>query len=203
MITFKQTIADMRVDIARRAALEGAALTLFELLPVIVKKGVVAVILYRLSRYCVARRWPVIPKLLTLLEHFYTRNEISPHAILGAGLVIGDGGGIGITQVTVAGSNCTFLGRNSLTLGAMEDFDVSRDRIVLGDHCVIGMGVRVMRPVSLPAGTQVKPNSVVIAASDRPGSILSGIPAKRRGSASYEQVMLWNPLYGGYIGASK
>lgn len=203
MITFQQTVNNLRQDLARRVVLEDSPITLFGLLPVILKKGVVTVIIYRLSHYSVSRGWKLAAKLLTLLEHFYTRNEISPHAVLGAGLVIADAGAIGITQVTIAGTNCTFLGRNSLTLGAMEDFDVERDRIVLGNHCVVGTGVRIMRPVSLPDGTQVKPNSVVIAASDKPGSILSGIPAKRRGAASYDEIVKWNPLYGGFIGASK
>jgi serine acetyltransferase len=199
VISWKQTLRELRADLARRRLIDGVGSGPLATLALLFKRGVVAVVLYRLSRYCLHRRLAVVCRLLTLVEFLYTKDEISPHAAIGPGLVLGDGGGIGITRVTVAGRNCTFLGCNSITLGAMEDFDVERDRIVIGDHCVFGPRARVMRPLSLANGTQVKANSIVLSSTQSPGMTLSGIPARRRASVAYEDVVRWNPLRGGFL----
>jgi serine acetyltransferase len=199
MVTFKQTIDHLKADFHRRQTLEGNPAGPLGLLSVLLKRGMIAVILYRLSRYCVLNRLKVLARLLAVVEYFYTKNEISPIADLGPGLVLADSGAIGITQVTVAGKNCTFLGCNSITLGAMEDFDVNRDRIVLGDHCVIGIRARIMRPVHIANGTQVKSNSVVLLPVEKVGSTVFGVPAKRRSIDNYEDIVRWNPLRSGFI----
>lgn len=199
MVTLKQTFSDLKADFNRRRLLEGKPRGIYAAFTVLLKRGMVAVILYRISRYCVHHRMAWLHRILTMIEFVYTKNEISPLAQVGPGLVVGDGGGVGITQVTIAGKNCTFLGCNSITLGAMEAFDVNTHRIVIGDNCVIGSGVRIMRPISIADGTQIKPNSVVMLAVEKVGSTISGIPAKRRNIDSYDEIIKWNPLYGGYI----
>jgi serine O-acetyltransferase len=204
MITFKQTIEYLKADIQRRVLLEGKPAGLISTLSVLFKCGVVTVILYRFSHYLMGTRFSFLHKILALIEHFYTKNEVSAVAQIGPGLVLGDGGGIGITRVTIAGKNCTFLGSNSITLGAMDAYDVEKDRIVLGDHCVVGARVRIMRPMQIADGTQIKNNSVVVFPVDKVGSVISGIPAKRRSVETYENVISWNPLKGGFIaGQSK
>lgn len=199
MVTFRQTIRNLAADIRRRKMLEGKSDHGFSTFSILFKGGVVSVILYRISRYIIHTRFRFLYKLLVLIEHFYTKNEISPLADLGPGLVIADCGGVGITRVTVAGENCTFLGANSITLGAMEGFDLEKDRISIGNHCVIGSRVRIIRPVTIADATQIKNNSVVMFSVDKVGSVVAGFPAKRRSVESLEHVLAWNPLNGGAI----
>lgn len=198
-MTFKETIQNLKADIRRRKVLEGKNQGVFSTFSIFFKGGVVSVILYRISRYLIHTRFSCLYKILVLLEHFYTKNEISPVADLGAGLVIADCGGIGITRVTIAGKNCTFLGANSITLGAMEGFDLEKDHIVIGNNCVIGSRVRIIRPVQIADATQIKNNSVVMFSVDKVGSVISGFPAKRRSVENLESVLSWNPLFGGAI----
>lgn len=198
-MTLKETIQNLKADIRRRKVLEGKSQGIFSTFSILLKGGVVSVILYRISRYLVYTRLSFLYKILILLEHFYTKNEISPIADLGPGLVVADCGGIGITCVTIAGKNCTFLGANSITLGAMEGFDLEKDHIVIGNDCVIGSRVRIIRPVQIADATQIKNNSVVMFSVDKPGSIISGFPAKRRSVESVDGVLSWNPLFGGAI----
>ncbi len=199
MVTFKQTLEYLAADIRRRKQLERKPAGLISTLSIIFKCGVVSVILYRFSHYLVHTRFSFLHRILAIIDQVYSKSEVSAHAKAGPGLVLGDGGGIGLTQVAIVGKNCTFLGCNSITLGAMEDFDVNQHHILIGDHCVIGTYVRIMRPVEIAAGTQIKNNSVVMFSADKVGSVLSGIPAKRRSVENYENVIQWNPLKGGYI----
>lgn len=199
MVTFKQTMQNLAADIRRRKVLEGKNAGFFSTLCVLFKGGVVSVILYRISRYLIHTRFSFLYKILVLIEHFYTKNEISPIADLGPGLVIADCGGVGLTRVTIAGENCTFLGANSITLGAMEGFDLEKEHIVIGNHCVIGSRVRIIRPVEIADATQIKNNSVVMFSVDKVGSVVSGFPAKRRSVEKLETVLAWNPLFGGAI----
>ena len=199
MVTLHQTWSDFREDLARRRTLEGWPPGAFPTLKLFSKAGVLVVMLYRLSRWASQNRLRVLVRPLAAVNYFLTRCEISAHADLGPGLVVADCGLVGITGVIVAGRNCTFLGRNTLTLGAMEGFDLAHERIRLGDHCVLGPGARVMRPVTLAAATQVKANSVVLTSMERTGSTVAGVPAKRRALDDYHQIIRWNPLYGGFL----
>ena len=198
-MTLKETIQNLKADIRRRKVLEGKSQGFFSTVSILFKGGVVSVILYRISHYLIHTRFSFLYRLLILLEHFYTKNEISPVADLGPGLVIADCGGVGITRVTIAGKNCTFLGANSITLGAMEGFDLEKDHILIGNDCVIGSRVRIIRPVQIADATQIKNNSVVMFSVDKPGSVISGFPAKRRSTENPESVLSWNPLFGGAI----
>lgn len=199
MVTFKQSMNNLAADIRRRKVLEGKGDGAFATLSILFKPGVVAVILYRVSRYLIHTRFKFLCKVIGYIEYFYTRSEISPFADLGPGLVLADCGAIGITRVTITGENCTFLGANSITLGAIEGFNVETDRIEIGDQCVIGLRARIMRPVKIADGTQIKNNSIVMFSIDKVGSVVSGFPAKRRSVESLEKVLDWNPLIGGPI----
>lgn len=199
MVTFKQTITNLKADFARRILLEGNWTGILGVLAVLFKRGMVTVIVYRLSRYCIYNRLGIISRLLVIVDYLYTKNEISPIADLGPGLVLADSSGIGIGSVTIVGKNCTIFGCTTTTLGVMETYDVCKDRIVLGDHCVIGTRVRIMRPLLLANGTQILANSVVLLSVEKEGCTISGVPAKRRAIDSYEDIVTWNPLHGGFI----
>jgi len=201
MVTLKETVENMRMDFKRRLLLEGIQSGFFNKLLVLLKPSMVGVILYRLSRFFAHHKLGLINKLLAAIQMLYCRWEISPMAEIGPGLVVGSAS-VGLTSFVIAGRNCTFLGRNTVSLGAMEGIDMNEDKIVIGDDCVFGVGAKVMRAVNIAAGAQVQPNAVVIRTEKNEGSTLAGIPARRRGIETYDEIVNWNPLYSGKIGGA-
>jgi serine acetyltransferase len=157
------------------------------------------VICYRLSHYLVSTRLSFICRLLHVITFFYSRIEIDPYATIGPGLVLGDIGGIGIPGKSIIGKNCTFLGFNTLTLNKISGVDFHVAQIVLGDHCVLGVRAKIMRPITIADGAQIKDSSLVMFSVANVGTTLSGIPAKKRRIDSYEDIIKWNPLMGGLI----
>lgn len=199
-ITFKQTVSHMQADFSRRMLLESKQGFISGLI-VFFKRGMVAAFLYRLSRYCALHDYRVFTLMIMKVSAAYAELEISPLAEIGPGLVLADTGGIGINHAATIGSNCTFLGCSTLTLGAMDNLDEADAQIVIGDYCTMGHRAKIMRPVWLANGTQINANAVVMRSVVEVGSVLSGIPAKASSVEDYAQIMRWNPLYGGFMRA--
>ncbi len=195
-MTFTRMRALIRADLARRLVLEGAPPTLRRTLGLLPRPGCAAVVLFRLNQWLEARRLRLLSKLVELVLFYWARVELHPGAQIGPGLVLPDVGGVGIPAFARIGESCTLTGPVLLTIGGMEGIDLAHDRIVLGDDCVLGTGVRILGAVALADGTQVKPNSVVITSTTHPGTVLAGIPARRRGNLPLETIQQWNPLRG-------
>lgn len=198
MVTLKKTLQHIRLDFNRRVRLEESRNFLSKLATT-VKPGVVGAVCYRLSRYFVQGKLSLLCRPLLFIEHIYARNEISPHAEIGPGLVLGDIGAIGVIDEVSIGKNCTFIGFNTLTMNQVSGVDFMVDRIDVGDHCVFGSRAKVMRPTVIADGAQIKDNSVVMFPVKKKGTTLSGVPAKRRRIDSYEEIISWNPLIGGFL----
>jgi len=156
----------------------------------------VGVICYRLSHYLAQTKLSPLCRILLFIEHAYTRNEISPYAYIGPGLVLGDIGAIGVTYGTEIGKNCTLLGFNTFALNAIKGIDFTVDKIVMGDHCVLGIRAKIMRAITIADGAQIKENSVVMFSVNKKGTTLAGVPAKRSRVDVYEDIIQWNPYNG-------
>ncbi|PCI60653.1 MAG: hypothetical protein COB34_02180 [Methylophilaceae bacterium] len=198
MVTLKTTLQHIRLDFNRRVQLEESRHFLSKL-ATIIKPGMVGAICYRLSRYFVQGKLSILCRPLLLIEHIYARNEISPHAEIGPGLVLGDIGAIGVIDEVRVGKNCTFIGFNTLTMNQVSGVDFMVDKINVGDYCVFGSRAKVMRPVTIEDGAQIKDNSVVMFSVKKKGSTLTGVPAKRKRIDTYEAIINWNPLIGGVL----
>ncbi len=196
MVTWQETTIAIKADIKRRLILGEHPVNMLAAICIMFKPGVMTVLLYRLSRFCFYNHLKAFCKMIGLLVQLINTSEISPQADIGGGLVIADGGAVGIPGTAIIGENCTFMGLNTFTLGAMEDEPNPDDRITVGNYCVFGVFTRVVRPVTLPDGTQVKPGSVVISSVKKTGQTLSGIPARRKAQHEYEYVQSWNPIKG-------
>lgn len=195
-VTWQETIQHIKADIKRRLILDQQPVELLYAITALVKPGVMVVMIYRLSRFCHYHRLRALCKVFSLMTQLINTSEVSPLADIAGGFVIADAGAIGIPAATTIGKNCTFMGLNSITLGAMQHEPGPDDRIIIGDHCVLGTFSRVMRPVSLANGTQVKPCSVVISSVKKEGQSLVGVPARRKQQTDYEAIKRWNPLKG-------
>ncbi len=199
MVTLKKTLQDIATDYRRRILLSRKQNS-FTKYTEIFKPGMVCVICYRLSRYCIQGRLKFLCPILVLIEGLYTRNEISPRASIGPGLVLSDIGAIGIIDEAVIGKNCTLLGFNTLTIYGAEGDDPESDSVVtLGDHCVLGVRSKVMRPITIANGCQIKEGSVAMFSVAKEGSTLSGNPARRKEVYDYDDIVRWNPLLGGNL----
>lgn len=196
MITFSKTIEDIKADYKRRMQLEEKPINVWSFVCVFFKPGMLNVLFYRLSRYCFHHRIPVVCKLAIVLSQVINSTEIAPQADIGPGLYIENSGGVGIPASTSVGKNCTFFGCAVITLGALSDAPDAQDYIALGDYCVMGGRSRIMRPINLANGTQVKPLAVVISSTTKEGQIVAGVPAKRKSVEDYALIQNWNPVLG-------
>ena len=195
-ISLKQTLLNSKLDMKRRCALDGRAFNLISCVIMLLNRGVMSVLIYRAKRYFYLKKSVnliIFAKLLRYIEFHYCHNEIDPQAIIGHGLVLSDYGGIAISKVNVIGTNCTFIGKATLTLGGMDNVHED-ERIVLGNHCVIGPNVRIASSINIANGVQVKSNSVVMEDINTDGSIISGFPAKIVSNVSLASVINWNPI---------
>jgi serine acetyltransferase len=192
-MTFAGTIALIEADVRRRLMLEGRPVNLGNAIRLAPMPGVVGVVAYRITNFLHQANHKMLARIIDDIQHLYTGFEIHPGSIIGPGLVFGDRPGGGISEHVTIGRNCTVLGGSTMTLNA-NGIDLSRGRIVLGDHCIIGVGARIVGAVTLGDCTQIKPNAVVLHSSPVAGGILDGIPARRTAVAPVDAVMRWNPL---------
>ena len=198
-MTAAETFALIKADVRRRLTLEGRRINLTNAAAVAFKPGVVAVVAYRVINHLHFARRRVLARILDDLQQLYTGTEIHAGSVIGPGLVLGDRPGGGISEHVTMGKNCTVLGGSTLTLNA-DGIDLSKGRIVLGDHCIVGLRARVIGSVTLGEGTQIKPNAVVFQSSPEPGGVLEGIPARRRGNVPVDDVRRWNPFKSSFLG---
>lgn len=193
----KQTFAYFKADLHRRLALEDRKNSLWNVLCILPKRSVISVLIYRLKRYLYFKNSTiasVMVRLLKFLEFYYCHNELDPRADIGHGLVLGDLGGVALGFTVVIGKNCTFMGKGTPTLGAMEGIDLEKDRITIGDYCIFGHNAKVINPVTIADGVQVSPNSVLMISVKSPGAIVAGFPAKVIGTVPMNDIKTWSPL---------
>jgi serine acetyltransferase len=193
---FSQLIYFIHSDICRRLVLEGKPCHIGNALLAVFHRGVFSVILYRVKRYLFLKQnkgLNLIVWLLRFPEFYLCHNEIDPRATIGEGLVLNDYGGVALSYAVIIGKNCTFMGRATPTLGAMEDIDV-QDRITIGDYCVVGHNVRMINPISVANGVHIKANSVLISSAKTAGAVLSGFPAKIITTYPMDIMENWNPF---------
>jgi serine acetyltransferase len=181
----------------RRLALEQRPLNLWNRLITIPKRGFVSVLIYRAKRYLHFKDNALAKILIRILkfpEFHYCHNELDPRADIGPGLVLSDLGGVGLGFTVIIGKNCTFMGKGTPTLGAMEGIDLHNDRIRIGNYCVIGHNVKIINPVVIADYVQMTPNSVLMTHVKTPGTVMTGFPAKAVDVINSELVKAWSPL---------
>lgn len=86
------------------------------------------------------------------------------------------------------------MGKATPTLGAMEGIDFLADKIRIGDYCVIGHNVKIINPITIADGVQIKANSVLIKSVVVAGSVVSGFPATTFAIVPLSSVMAWSQL---------
>lgn len=201
-LSFYQTMGLFKADINRRLALEGKVCNGFNRFLIFYKRGLVSVFIYRIKHYLYLKNLKPLKLLIWLLrypEFHYCHNEIDPRAEIGSGLVVSDFGGLALGGVNIIGKNCTFMGKATPTLGAMEGINFLVDKIRIGNYCVIGHNVKIINPITIADGVQIKPNSVLIRSIATAGSVVSGFPAITTAVVPLVTVMAWSPLLSQFV----
>jgi len=196
-LTFTDSFQLFKADVCRRLFLEGKNANFFGVCTIFFNRGVISVLIYRLSRYLYLKNTLVAKifiRLLRYIEFHYCRNEIEPGAVIGGGFVLSDFGGVAISDANIIGENCTFMGKATPTLGGMEGVNILLDRIRIGDYCIFGHNVRIVNHVTIANGVQIKANSVVMHSLLTEGAVVSGFPARKIAVMPMDLIVNWSPL---------
>ena len=119
------------------------------------------------------RKFPVIPKLITLFIRVMYNCYLPHNLNLGKNFVLGYGGlGVVIHDRTKIGEDC-HVGQNVTIGGTSKKYGVPK----LGNHIYIGAGAKILGPIKIGDNVVIGANSVVV--KDVPsGSLVVGVPAK-------------------------
>jgi serine O-acetyltransferase len=116
-------------------------------------------------------------RLMTLV----TGIEISPRATIGGGLRVVHFGQVFINSGSVIGKRCLIL--NDVTIG-ISTFE-GNDSPILGDDINIGVGVRILGPITVGSGSRIGANAVVTKTFEG-AQLLVGLPARAVKALEYE-----------------
>lgn len=145
-----------------------------------------AVHLYRLGHFFYRKRIPLLPGLVRNLVFLLFNSYIPPSSHIGRGTVFAYGAiGVVIHADARIGESCV-IGQG-VTIGASEGY-ASRERHacpVIGDHCYISAGARILGDIRIGNHCQIGAGAVVL--HDLPDhAIAVGIPARVIGSTNPE-----------------
>lgn len=147
----------------------------------VLKPGVQAVLLYRLSRWFLLRRMRLFAYLTALFSNYLTGADVPPTAKLGPGLVILHPSGVVVSGGVEAGA------RLRLHSGSVLGFQTAgRNEVgvpVLGDDVMVGVGAKVLGPVRVGDRVRVGANAVVLDDVPADASVV-GVPARAVDSLS-------------------
>jgi len=138
-----------------------------------------AVLLFRLKRWLKDQRVPILPRLCDWLNIVLWQVQIADNATIGPGFCISHG------QVTISGEvkigrNCTFNPYSGCGLVHKRKVTHPWDGLVgptLGDNVFVGVGGRIMGPITIGDNARIGANSIVI--HDVPkDAVVIGIPAR-------------------------
>jgi len=170
---YETLCADLRGASIRHAGI----LAMVGYLPV--RPGWLAVVLYRLSAACIHKGMfgKIAAKFFWRFNVFVNGCDISPLAVIGAGLIIHHPVGIVIGPVTI-GQNVTIL--QNVTLGlrrASDDPDNPQNYPKIEDGVIIYSGAVVTGDIRIGANSSIGANAVVIG-DVPPNSTVVGIPGR-------------------------
>jgi len=117
---------------------------------------------------------PVLPRLISHLNRFFTGIEIHPGARIGEGFFIDHGMGVVIGETSEIGDNVTIY--QGVTLGGTSHQKAKRHP-TLGNNVVVGVGAQVIGAITIGDNTKVGAGSVVVN-SVPPNATVVGVPGR-------------------------
>jgi serine O-acetyltransferase len=128
----------------------------------VLNPGLLAVGLYRLSRWFHVRKMDLPSKLIDRFNEMVCGIQLPGGADFGPGLEVQHPQGIVISVITKAGKNCTVLGAGVTT--GIRDLvnDPYSQTVTLGDNVTIATGAKLLGPIVIGDNVNIGPNVVVM-----------------------------------------
>jgi serine O-acetyltransferase len=157
-------------DIRRLTDVEPNLVT--KLAVIIFNLGLHAVMLYRVSHWFSTHHLGALAVLTAYWNSVFTGAQLSPHAVIGKGLVIYHPQGIVIGATTVIGDHCTLMQTN-----VIGQYRGGGDRPTIGSHFYAGAGAKILGKITIGDHVKVGANAVVL--QSLPDHVTAvGVPAK-------------------------
>lgn len=121
--------------------------------------GFHAIALHRLTHLLYRAGVPLVPRVLALLNRFWTGVEIHPAARIGGGFFIDHGNGVVIGETAIVGENVTLF--HQVTLGGTGK-ETGKRHPTLKDNIVVGGGAKILGNITIGNNVYVGANSVVL-----------------------------------------
>jgi len=135
-----------------------------------------AILMHRVAHFLrTGLHLPVIPRLISVLAHWWTGVEIHPGATVGNGFFIDHGTGVVIGETAEIGDNCVIF--HNVTMGGTGKHHGKRHPTI-EDNVFIGTGAVLLGPIRVGHNSKIGANSFIIMHDVPPNSTVVGTPAK-------------------------
>lgn len=136
--------------------------------------GFHAILLHRIAHFLYKIKIPLIPRIISAINRFFTHIEIHPAAKIGKSFFIDHGAGVVIGETTEIGDNVTLF--QNVTLGGTGK-EAGKRHPTLGNNIVVGAGAKILGNIKIGNNVKIGANSVVL--HDVPAnSTVVGIPGR-------------------------
>ncbi|MBA7484879.1 Serine acetyltransferase [subsurface metagenome] len=165
-------ISSIRTDIRAVFEHDPAATSVLEVL--LAYPGFHARQWHRLAHTLFNWHVPVLPRLISHLNRFFTGIEIHPGAKIGEGFFIDHGMGVVIGETSEIGNNVTLY--QGVTLGGTSHQKAKRHP-TLGNNVVVGVGAQLIGAITIGDNTKVGAGSVVVNSAPANATVI-GVPGR-------------------------
>jgi len=129
---------------------------------------------HRLAHVLYRRHVPILPRLISHTNRFFTGIEIHPGAKIGEGFFIDHGMGVVIGETSEIGDNVTLY--QDVTLGGTS-LQKKKRHPTLGNNVVVGVGAKLIGDITIGDNTKVGAGSVVINSVPANATVV-GVPGR-------------------------
>ena len=120
--------------------------------------GLHALWLHRIAHWLWKRHFKSAARILSNFARFLTGVEIHPGAVIGRRFFIDHGMGVVIGETAVVGDDVLLY--HQVTLGGVS-LEKTKRHPTLGNNVLVGMGAKILGPITIGDGTRVGANAVV------------------------------------------
>ena len=136
--------------------------------------GFHAILAHRFAHRLYRWRVPLIPRLLSQINRFFTGIEIHPGAAIGRRFFIDHGSGVVIGETTEIGDDCLLY--QGVTLGGT-GHEKGKRHPTLGNNVVVGTGAKVLGNIRIGDNVKIGAGSVVVHAVPDNSTVV-GVPGR-------------------------
>ena len=136
--------------------------------------GFQALTIHRISHKLWKYKFPLIPRMISHMNRFFTGIEIHPGAKIGRGVFIDHGMGVVIGETSEIGDGCLLY--QGVTLGGTGK-ESGKRHPTLESNVVVGAGAKVLGDIYVGTNTRIGAGSVVVKDVDANSTVV-GIPGR-------------------------